>query len=210
MNRTGLRFLRGWQRIVRFGGTALSIATLLVLLGLFTGTRRSRIGVLLFGIGGLSLIVAPALTANFWGRYTVPMAGPLGAAAAIAIAGLWSGRRGEEREMKRPAARLARRGRRLGGRNPGAVVLAVAYVLIAPELAKLYPAANRRPVRGRQPLVQPEPREEARAILTLAAPLAIGGLVIAARDPRAGQALARSPDPRAPRWLAAARSRGPC
>ena len=99
MNRTGLRFLRGWQRIVRFGGTALSIATLLVLLGLFTGTRRSRIGVLLFGIGGLSLIVAPALTANFWGRYTVPMAGPLGAAAAIAIAGLWSGRRGP-REVK--------------------------------------------------------------------------------------------------------------
>ena len=93
MNRTGLRFLRGWQRIVRFGATALCIATLLVLLGLFTGTRRSRIGVLLFGIGGLSLIIAPALTANFWGRYTVPMAGPLVAAAAITVAGLWSGRR---------------------------------------------------------------------------------------------------------------------
>jgi hypothetical protein len=93
MNRTGLRFLRHWQRIVRFGGTALSIATLLVLLGLFTGTRRSRVAVVLFGIGGLSLIVVPSLTANFWGRYTVPMAGPLAAAAAIAIAGVWSGRR---------------------------------------------------------------------------------------------------------------------
>jgi hypothetical protein len=98
MNRTGLRFLRDWQRIVRFGGTALSIATLLVLLGLFTGTRRSRVGVLLFGIGGLSLIVAPALTANFWGRYTVPMAGPLVAAAAIAIVGLWSSRRRPDAE----------------------------------------------------------------------------------------------------------------
>jgi hypothetical protein len=93
MNRTGLRFLRDWQRIVRFGGTALSIATLLVLLGLFTGTRRSRVGVVLFGIGGLSLIVLPSLSANFWGRYTVPMAGPLAAAAAIAIAGVLHARR---------------------------------------------------------------------------------------------------------------------
>ncbi|MGH2966052.1 MAG: hypothetical protein ACRDMH_11825 [Solirubrobacterales bacterium] len=44
---------------------------------------------LLFGIGGLVLILAPALTANYYGRYTVPMAGPLMAAAAIAIVGLW-------------------------------------------------------------------------------------------------------------------------
>lgn len=93
-NKTGLRFLRDWQRIFRFNAGALWITTVLVLLGLVLGTRRSRIGVLLFGIGGLSLIVAPALTANFWGRYTVPMAGPLMAAAAIAIVTLWRGRRG--------------------------------------------------------------------------------------------------------------------
>ena len=93
-NKTGLRFLRDWQRVFRFNAGALWITTLLVLLGLVLGTRRSRIGVLLFGIGGLSLIVAPALTANFWGRYTVPMAGPLSAAAAIAIVALWRGRRG--------------------------------------------------------------------------------------------------------------------
>ncbi len=74
----------------------------------------------------------------------------------------------------------------------GAIVLAVAYVLIAPELAKLYPAANRDLFAVWQPLVQPEPREEARAILTLAAPLVIGGLVIAAGTREPGR---RSLDP---------------
>jgi hypothetical protein len=93
IHRAGLEFLRGWQRVARFGATALSIATILVLLGLAFGTRRSRVGVLLFGIGGLTLIVVPSLTANYWGRYTVPMAGPLMAAAAITIVGLWSSRR---------------------------------------------------------------------------------------------------------------------
>jgi hypothetical protein len=92
MHRGGLDFLRDWQRVVRFGGTALSIATILVLLGLVFGTRRSRVGVLLFGVGGLSLLIAPALTANYWGRYTVPMAGPLMAAAAITIVALWARR----------------------------------------------------------------------------------------------------------------------
>ena len=88
MRRPGLRFLRAWQRVVRFGATALSIATILTLLGLAFGTRRTRLGVLLFGVGGLTLLIAPSLTANFWARYTVPMAGPLVAAAAIAIVGI--------------------------------------------------------------------------------------------------------------------------
>ena len=39
----------------------------------------------------MALIVAPALTANYVGRYTVPMAGPLVAAAAITIVELWRG-----------------------------------------------------------------------------------------------------------------------
>ncbi|HEY1236948.1 MAG TPA: phospholipid carrier-dependent glycosyltransferase [Solirubrobacterales bacterium] len=84
----GLRFLRGWQQVVRFGATALSIATILTLLGLGIGTRRTRLGVLLFGVGGLTLLIAPALTANFWARYTVPLAGPLVAASAMAIVGI--------------------------------------------------------------------------------------------------------------------------
>jgi Dolichyl-phosphate-mannose-protein mannosyltransferase len=85
----GLEFLHDWQRVVRFGGTALAITTALALFGLLVGPRRSRVGVLLFGIGGLALLVAPVLTGNFLGRYTVPMAGPLCAAAAITLLALW-------------------------------------------------------------------------------------------------------------------------
>lgn len=84
-HRGGLELLRRWQRVGRFGGTALTLATLLTLVGLALGTRRSRAGVVLFGLGGLALIVAPALSGTYAGRYTVPMAGPLMAAAAIAI-----------------------------------------------------------------------------------------------------------------------------
>ena len=75
--------------MVRFGGTALAITTVLALIGLLVGPRRSRVGVLLFGIGGLALLVAPVLTGNYAGRYTVPMAGPLFAAAAITALALW-------------------------------------------------------------------------------------------------------------------------
>ena len=91
----GLEFLRGWQEVFRFGGTALAVTTVLTLIGLFVGGRRSRVGVLLFGIGGLALLVAPVLTGNYVGRYTVPMAGPLVAASAIALVALW--RRWSER-----------------------------------------------------------------------------------------------------------------
>ena len=94
-DQTGLRFLRGWQRVVQVQrGRPLDHHPARPARARAVGTRRSRIGVLLFGIGGLSLILAPALTANFWGRYTVPMAGPLTAAAAIAIVALWRARRG--------------------------------------------------------------------------------------------------------------------
>lgn len=88
-DQTGLEFLHDWQRVVRFGGTALAITTVLALIGLLVGPRRSRVGVLLFGIGGLALLVAPVLTGNYAGRYTVPMAGPLFAAAAITVLALW-------------------------------------------------------------------------------------------------------------------------
>ena len=71
------------------------MTTVLTLIGLFVGGRRSRVGVLLFGIGGLALLVAPVLTGNYVGRYTVPMAGPLVAASAIALVALW--RRWSER-----------------------------------------------------------------------------------------------------------------
>ncbi len=80
-----LRIIRRWQVILRFGATALFVTTLLTLLGLLIGTRRSRLGVLVLGAGGLSLLIAPALTGTYSGRYTVPMAGPLVGAAAIAL-----------------------------------------------------------------------------------------------------------------------------
>jgi hypothetical protein len=87
--RWGLRVLRGWQEVIRFGATALFVTTLLTLVGLAIGSRRSRVGVLLFGVGGLSLILAPAVTGTYAGRYTVPMAGPLMAAAAITLNEIW-------------------------------------------------------------------------------------------------------------------------
>jgi len=90
---SGLRLLHDWQRVFRFGATLLFITTLLTMIGLAIGPRRSRVGVLLFGVGGLSLLVAPVLTGTYSGRYTVPMAGPLMAAAAITITALWRSRR---------------------------------------------------------------------------------------------------------------------
>ncbi len=87
--RGALRFLHGWQQVFGFGATALLITTLLTLIGLLIGTRRSRAGVFLFGIGGLALLAAPVLDGNYIGRYTVPMAGPLMAAAAIALLEVW-------------------------------------------------------------------------------------------------------------------------
>jgi hypothetical protein len=86
--RWGLEFLHDWQRVVRFGATALFITTVLSLIGVAVGDRRSRVGVLLFGIGGLSLLLAPVLTGTYSGRYTVPMAGPMVAAAAITLTAL--------------------------------------------------------------------------------------------------------------------------
>jgi Dolichyl-phosphate-mannose-protein mannosyltransferase len=96
----GLRIIRDWQVVIRFGATALFVTTLLTLLGLLIGTRRSRFGVLLFGVGGVALLAVPALTSTYSGRYTVPMAGPLAAAAAITITEI---RRGVARRRARPS-----------------------------------------------------------------------------------------------------------
>lgn len=85
----GLKLLRDWQLVARFGATALFVTTLLMLIGLAIGSRRSRVGVLMFGGGGVSLVVASALTGTYSGRYTVPMAGPMMAAAGIALTEVW-------------------------------------------------------------------------------------------------------------------------
>ena len=78
---------------------------MLMLVGFAVGTRRSRIGLLLFGIGGLALIVPPALTANYVGRYMVPMAGPMMSRSsdryrrALALRSVRPGSSGRSREI---------------------------------------------------------------------------------------------------------------
>jgi hypothetical protein len=101
-DRKPLELISSWQQVGRFGGTMLSITTVLALVGLFVGTRRNRLGVLVLGLGGLALIVPPALTGNYTGRYTVPMAGPMLAGAAIALTALWCEIRARQAALKEP------------------------------------------------------------------------------------------------------------
>jgi hypothetical protein len=85
----GVHALRQWQLVIRFGATALCITTVLTLIGLGVGDFRARQAIFLFGCGGLSLLLAPVLTGTYAGRYTLPMAGPLMAAAGIALREIW-------------------------------------------------------------------------------------------------------------------------
>ncbi len=80
-----VEWLRHYQLIFRFGATLLSLCTLLSLLGLFIGSRRSRAGVILFGVSGFVLLLPEALLGAYLGRYTVPIAGPMGAAASVVL-----------------------------------------------------------------------------------------------------------------------------
>ena len=80
-------FMSVYERVVGFGATLLTACTLLTLLGLLIGPRRNRIGVLLFGVGGLAQLLGPTASVLYMGRYTVPLAGPIAGGAAIA---LWS------------------------------------------------------------------------------------------------------------------------
>jgi 4-amino-4-deoxy-L-arabinose transferase-like glycosyltransferase len=96
----GLVLLHDISRVIRFGATLLFITTLLVLIGLFVGLRQSRAGVLLFGVGGFTLILIPAMLSTYAGRYSLPMAAPMTAGAAITVYELFRG--------------LATRGRRRG------------------------------------------------------------------------------------------------
>jgi hypothetical protein len=85
-----LGFLHDYQRVFRFGATMLTIATLLTLLGLCLGRRRERIALMLLGVGGLAMIVLPTYSVSYSGRYTVPPAGLLVAAGAIAVIAIWN------------------------------------------------------------------------------------------------------------------------
>jgi hypothetical protein len=89
-----LSVLHDYQRVFRVGATLLTVMTLLILIGLFVGTRRQRLAVLLLGVGGLALFILPTLSVIYVARYTIPSAalmvgGAITAAMALqsAIAG---------------------------------------------------------------------------------------------------------------------------
>jgi hypothetical protein len=84
-----LAFLNGYSHAVRFGATLLFITTVLTLIGLFVASGRIRAGIFMFGIGGILQLVVPSVAALYVGRYTVPLAGPLSAAAAVSCWSLW-------------------------------------------------------------------------------------------------------------------------
>lgn len=81
------QLLHDWQRGFGFGATMLTITTLLTLIGLVMPGKRAYI--LLFGGGGISLLLAPSLIGFYVARYSVPMAAPMLAAAAITADKLW-------------------------------------------------------------------------------------------------------------------------
>lgn len=86
--RPGLRrVLRGWERVFRFGATLLTLSALLMLAGLLVGGSRAPL--VLFGGGGLCLLLAPSVIGEYSGRYTVPLVAPMLAAAAIGGRALW-------------------------------------------------------------------------------------------------------------------------
>jgi hypothetical protein len=84
-----LAFLNGYSHVVRFGATLLFITTVLTLIGLFVASGRIRAGIFMFGIGGILQLIVPSVAALYVGRYTVPLAGPLSAAAAVSCWSLW-------------------------------------------------------------------------------------------------------------------------
>jgi hypothetical protein len=85
----GLHLLRDLRHLARFGATALAISTILVLLGLTIGPARNRVGVLLFGVGGLAILLLPLLSIYYVARYSVPVAPLISAGAALSMLSLW-------------------------------------------------------------------------------------------------------------------------
>lgn len=85
----GIEVLNIEQRLLRFGATALVLSTILVAIGLLAGSRANRLAVLVFGGGGLAILVGSSLSVYYVARYSVPIAGPMVAAAAIALYSLW-------------------------------------------------------------------------------------------------------------------------
>ncbi len=102
------RALYDYQRGFRFGAPLLWITTILTVLGLIVGDRRTRVLMLLFGVGGFVLLLPQAFGGAYIGRYSVPMAGPMGAAAAIALGRLLTLRRDRSRRGTPAAPEVSR------------------------------------------------------------------------------------------------------
>jgi Dolichyl-phosphate-mannose-protein mannosyltransferase len=81
--------LHDYQRVFRFGAVALTISTILILIGLLTGSRRSRLTVLVLGVGGLAMFILPTFGAIYSGRYSVPVAGLVGSAGIVGLISGW-------------------------------------------------------------------------------------------------------------------------
>src|SRR5215204_2039376 len=64
------------------------------------------------------------------------------------------------------------------GAIAGAILLAAAFVLISARVATLYPSPKTDVFAVWRPLIQPEPREQVRPMLALAAPFALAGIVL--------------------------------
>ncbi len=82
--------LHDYQRVFRFGAVALLISTILILVGLLVGPRRSRLTVLVLGVGGLAMFILPTFGAIYSGRYSVPMAGLVASAGIVGLLSAWN------------------------------------------------------------------------------------------------------------------------
>ena len=80
--------MSAYERVFGFGGVLLTLCTILIVPGLFVGSRRSRAGVLLLGIGGLAQLLLPTFLVMYSGRYLVPVAGLVAGGAAISARSL--------------------------------------------------------------------------------------------------------------------------
>lgn len=99
-----------YQRVFGFGGTLLTACTLLIFVGLCVGPRRQRVGVFLFGVGGLAQLLIPTIGAVYMGRYLVPVAGFVAAGAAISAAACTPCPNLLVRRQWRPRASMSDRG----------------------------------------------------------------------------------------------------
>jgi len=70
--RSGVRFLHDWQGVIKFGAPALSITTVLTLIGLAIGPRRSRVACCCLASAACHCNSHRA-HGTYSGRYTVPM-----------------------------------------------------------------------------------------------------------------------------------------